>query len=275
MPQTNRPQGTSTISNAEYVWGLPQVGTVLGQDGMSRSFIPGPDYAYKLPLQLIDGMPSDQYVEQIKPQILDARDFAMFDTRFIAAATNLTAGNKKFFTVENGGSELSLDGSVTVANKTDNYTNMVESGKVEGGNTMIVDSLQVAIYLPHRDFNAFTANSAFPSTGAPAATDTNSGTLNLLALNYGTYLTFSEPNRGNFAEGNIFRFPSVEQPSGFFGGQTTEGAAVIGGDPQYLRYVRVLQNLHHFDMTLECFSTITFPIQVIIQIALCGIKLVG
>lgn len=246
----------------------------VGKDAMGRAVLPEPGYAYSLPLRKINGMPTTDYINQIKDDILDADDYRLFDTRGIAAGTNLTARKYDFFNIPAEGQETSLDGSVTILQKTANYTNLLENGKVEGGNTMIVDSLQVAVFCTHRDFNAFTANSIFPSTGAPNATDTNSGTLNLQALNYNTYLTFSEPNHGNFAEGNLAAFPSEEVFSGAFGGQTTEGWIQIGmGQPQYLRYVRVLQELHHFDVDLTCYATVTFPIQLVIQIALCGIKL--
>lgn len=272
VDESSRPRNDSKVDG--YAWCSPQSGI----NALGRAVIPSSDFAYALPLRLINGMPTDQYVNAVKGQILDARDYRMFDTRWVAAAAALPVNKFDFFNVPVNKPEVSLDGSQTVLNKTQNYTNMLEDGKVEGGNTMIVDSIQVAVYTPHRDFNAFgTAPvSAFPTTGAPSATDTLSGTLNLLALNYNTYLTFSEPNRGNFAEGHIFAFPSVEIASGFFGGQTTEGLIQIGvGQPQYLRYVRVLQELHHFDVDLTCYQATTFPIQMIIQIALCGIKLVS
>lgn len=258
------------------VKGNVQILPPVGADAFGRALLPGIEYAYKLPLRNINGMPTTDYIENIKDQILDARDFRLFDTRAVAAGTNLTARKYDFFNIPQEGSETSLDGSVTILQKTANYTNLLENGKVEGGNTMIVDSMQVAVYVSHRDFNAFTASSIFPSTGAPSATDTLSATTNLQSLNYNTYLTFSEPNYGNFAEGNIAAFPSAECFSGAFGGQTTEGWIQIGmGQPQYLRYVRVLQELHHFDVDLTCYSTVTFGAQTIIQIALCGVKLVA
>jgi hypothetical protein len=231
----------------------------------------------KLPLRLIEGMPGQDYIDKLYDKILDARYFRATDRRVIAAGTTVVKGQYQFFDKpRNDQSDKSLDGSIAIANKGNDYTNMIEKGKIEGGNTLIVDSLQVSVFVPHRDFNAFTANSGLPSTAAPSATDTNSATNTVLALCLNTYLTFSEPDHGNFAEGGLWDFPADRVFNGCFGGSTPEGFVQIGvGQPEYLRQVRILQEMHHFDVTLEFFRDTTFPLAVILDVALCGLKLIG
>lgn len=232
---------------------------------------------YALPLRLIDGMPAQDYIDQLQGRILDAQDARVADTRVIIAGQNVVAGEYNFFDKPlHDQSQKSLDNTITIADKTEEYTDMIESGKMEGGATLIVESLQCSVFIPHRDFGAFTANTGLPSTGAPSGTDTNSATNNLLALNYSSWLTFSEPSKGTYADGQLWDFPSDRVLTGAFGGSTPEGFIQIGaGVSRPLRYIRVLQSLHHFDVKLEFFRTITFPLNVIIEVALCGVKLVG
>jgi hypothetical protein len=244
--------------------------------GVRRAqFLPSSD-VFQLPLRQIDGMPTTEYLATLKDKILDAVEYDFFDTRICTAATTLTANQYRFFNIAQGGTENTLDGGTSITTKTPEYTNAIESGKVEGGNTLIVDSFQVSVFMTHRDFNALTANTGLPSTGAPSGTDTNSATNSLLAWAYGSYFTFSEPNRGIWCEGNPLTFPSDEVLTGSFGGSTPEGWVQVGaGRPRYLRYVRVLQSLHHFDCIMNVYRTITMPLQLIIRVKLCGLKLVS
>jgi hypothetical protein len=232
---------------------------------------------HSLPLRLIDGMPGEEYITKLYDKILDAKYYRATDRRVIATNTTVVKGQYQLFDVpKNSADDVSLDGSIAIAKKTKDYTNMIEKGKIEGGNTLIVDSLQVSVFIPHRDFNAFTANSGLPSSAAPSATDTNSATNTLLTLCLNTQLEFSEPDHGIYAEGGLWDFPADRVFNGCFGGATPEGFVQIGvGQPEYLRQVRILQELHHFDMTLEFFRDTLFPTAVIIDVALCGLKLVG
>jgi hypothetical protein len=266
----------SSNTRANSITGVVNVAPPPQYGAGGRVELPAPGNIQQLPLRLIDGMPYQDYINSLQGRILDAVDYRAFDTRIVIAATNVVAGNYDFFNIPIGGSENSLDGGTTFARKTEEYTNMLENGKIEGGNTLIVESMQISVFIPHRDFNAFTSNTGLPSTGAPSSTDTNSAINNLLALHFGTYFTFSQPNHGNFAEGKLLDFPSDRSIGAAFGGATPEGFVQVGmGVPQPMRYVRVLQTLHHFDVQMLAYRTITFPMNVIIEIGLCGLKLVS
>lgn len=235
-----------------------------------------PSSVANLPLRKLDGMPIDEYLATVKSRIIDAVDYRHFDTRIIIAATNVVAGTYNFFAVQQNQPEASLDGGTTFARKTAEYTNAIAAGTIEGANTLIVDSVQFSIFIPHRDYNAFTTATGLPSTGAPSATDTNSATNSLGALHQGSYFQFSEPNYPIFAEGKVLDFPSDRSIGGALGGATAEGWTQIGwGRPKYLRYVRVMQPLHNFTCALQFFRTITFPMNMILELALCGVKLLG
>lgn len=246
-----------------------QIGTLMADE----AGIPFMDVR-NLPLRLIEGMPADSYIRGLQDKLLDVRYHRMTDRRVIAAGTTVPAGKYQFFDKKIHSAETSIDGSIAIADKTQDYTNMLDDGKIAGGNTMIVESLQCGVFIPHRDFNAFTANTGLPSTGAPSATDTNSATNSLLALHLNTYLTFSEPDFGVHAEGSVLDFPADRVINANYGGATSEGLVQIGvGQPEYLRYVRVLQENHHFDVELEFFRATTFPISVVIDMALVGQRL--
>lgn len=235
-----------------------------------------PTVVANLPLRMLDGMPIDEYLSNIKGAVIDAVEYRFFDTRIVIAGTTLAAGTYSFFQKPLGSSETSLDGGTTFANKTQEYTNAITIGTIEGANTLIADRVEINVAFPHRDFNAFTSNTGLPSTGAPSATDTLSATNNLLALQQGSYFTFSQPNYPIFAEGKVLDFPSSRKLDGSFGGATSEGYVQNGGgDPNPLRYVRVMQALHNFTFSMQVFRSITFPLNTVIEVALCGIKLLG
>lgn len=235
-----------------------------------------PQFVASLPLRALDGMPIDEYLNNIKGSVIDAVEYRFFDTRIIIAGTNLVAGTYNFFQKPIGSSEATLDGGTTIGNKTNEYTNAITIGTIEGANTLICDRMEISVYFPHRDFNAFTSNTGLPSTGAASATDTLSATNNLLALQQGSYFGFSQPNYPIFAEGKVLDFPSSRKIDGSFGGATPEGYVQNGGgDPRSLRYVRVMQALHNFTLQMQVYRTITFPLNTVIEVALCGIKLLG
>lgn len=231
---------------------------------------------YELPLHLVNGMTAANYIASLQDNLLGVQYYRLTDRRVIGAGTTVPKGKYQFFDKQqHSDDEKSMDGGAVIADKTADFTNMRAAGTLPGGNTMIVESLQCSVFIPHRDFNGFTVSgTALPSTAAPATTDTNSATNSLLALHYNSKLSFSEPDYGVHADGSILDFPSDRFINAAYGGATSEGIVQVGmGQPEYLRYIRVLQASHHFDVELEVFRDTTFPLSVIIDMALVGQRL--
>jgi len=251
-----------------------QTATLQGPPWWERNRLIVPD-PQQLPINLINGMPMQQYVTQVRPALLYAQSYRHYDTRVIVAGQNITAGTYRFFAVPQNGSETSIDGSINILSKTPEYTNALTAQTIEGGNTLICDSLQFEVCIPHRDWNALTTATGLPSTGAPSATDTNSATNTLSALILGTYIQFGEPNKPIFTQGQIDDFPDPGGLEGSFGGATSEGFIRVARGKAWLDQVVLLQELHQFFVTMQVFRTITVPLSVVIRASLCGVKLFG
>lgn len=228
-----------------------------------------------LPLRMVDGMPADSYVTSLANKILDVRERALYSRKMIAAGTTVKKGKYSFFDKTKNDTDKSLDGSLTIGSLL-GWTNMVENGKVAGGHNQIAESLQVRVIIPTREFNALDATSQLPSDGTnAAAADTKSATNDYLALAMSTKITLSEPDFGEFASGPIMKFPSNQVPFAALGGGTNEGFVCNGGRVNYLRFIRVLQEMHHFDLELEFYNDVKLTHNVYLDAAIDGLDFIG
>ena len=225
-------------------------------------------------LNYLNNMPFADYAEKFQGRIMHARDHRRRDTRVVAAASTILKKVHKFFDApKDSTSEKSLDGSITIDPKDESFTNMVESSKIEAGSTLIVESVQVGIFQTHRDFNAFAAGTGEPSDATPAATDTLSATNVLIGLCRSAEVRFGL-GRDVKAEGSPDSFPPDRGFSGALGGATPEGWIQIGfGAAKPMREIVVLQNLYHFFVEWEQYRALITPMNVEIEIALCGVLL--
>lgn len=216
--------------------------------------------------------------QRIKDFVVGGIDHRRYDTNVVMAATDLAKQTNEFFNKKiHANDRKTLDGGTTIVDLDESYTNMLEASKIEQGWTLIVDSVQVDLIQSHRDFNAFTANTGQPSTGAPSATDTNSATTQYLGLCRSCFVQFESVDNVDkeiFAQGRIDDFPSDRSVCGAFGGSTPEG--FIGnfnydGSPEYLRNPVVLQSQHLFRVILTALRTFTCPLNAEIGIGLVGL----
>ena len=230
-----------------------------------------------LPLRKLDGMTREIYIDNLANKIIDVKERGLYYGRMIAAGTTVAAGTYPFFNKAKNDSngDKSLDGSLTIKNL-EAYTNMIAAGQVAGGHTQIVESLQVQVVIPTREFSALDANLQLPAGGTnAAAADTKAATNDYLALAMNTKITLSEPDFGEYASGKIWKFPSPQVPYGALGGGTNEGFVANAGRPNIMRYIRVLQENHHFDVELEFLCATAFTHNVWIFVVLDGLDLVG
>jgi hypothetical protein len=228
-----------------------------------------------LPLRLVDGMPAESYIANLANKILDVRERGLYARKIIAAGTTVKKGVYQFFDKTKNDSDVSLDGSLAI-DSLQGYTNLIENGKVAGGHNQIVETVQARVVIPTRQFNALDADIQLPAGGTnKVIADTKSATNSMLALMYNTKLTFSEPDYGEFASGPLWKFPAASAPYAAFGGATQEGFVANVGLPNYLRFIRVLQEMHHFDCELEFACDTEFPQGAIIDISLDGLDFVG
>lgn len=231
---------------------------------------PGPGRLYDPTyIQNFDGMTTRDYLKYFKDGIKNARDHSRVDTRIWAPATTIAAGTYDFFQTKSGDEEMSLDGGTSIT-KTDYHTNMQEGGKIEKGASLIVDSLQIEVTIPHREFNAFSADLS-PSSAAVTATDTSSATAHMLALDRACIF---ELWRGQklLAEGTLSDFPAEGGFFGAFGGSTPEGYIQNGfGQAKYLREIVVLDAGYLFKLKMRVLTGILSVLNVEIRPKLCGV----
>jgi|GEM_PF-5553633 len=230
-----------------------------------------------LPLRKIDGMTSYNYIESLFNRLIDVKERGLYSGKMIAAGTTVKKGTYNFFDKAKNDSagDKSLDGSLTISNLRP-YTNMTTAGAVAGGHTQIVESLQIAVVIPTREFSGLDTATQMPSGGTnAAAADTKSATNDYLALAMNSKVTLSEPDFGEYASGKIWKFPSDQVPYGVLGGGTNEGFVGNGGRPKFLRFIRVLQENHHFDLEWEFLNDTLFTHNIWIFAALVGLDLVG
>jgi hypothetical protein len=222
-------------------------------------------------LNVLDGMPFEDYRKYFQGRIKQATDHKRRDMRLIGAGTTVLKNRYGFFATPVGSPEKSLDGGVTIDPKDGRFTNMVEGNRMEAGSILIVESIQCQAALSSRDFNAFALDE--PTDLAPAAAGTMSASNTLLGLNRNTYLEF-DVGRDRKAEGRLASFPSDEAFSGAFGGDSDEGFIQIGyGKPRNLKEIVVLAGLRHFTLFVDFFANTIVPQNVEIEIALCGVIL--
>lgn len=231
---------------------------------------PGPTPFYEVTnVNNFDGMTSRDYLKYFKDGIKNARQHQRWDTRIWAPATTIAVGTYDFFAVSPGADEPSLDGG-TVITKTDYLTNMQEGKKLERGSSLIVDSLQIEVVIPHREFNAFSADLS-PASAAVTSTDTSSATAHMLALDRAAIFELWRGNR-LLAEGSLSDFPCAGGFFGAFGGATPEGYIQNGlGEPNYLREIIVLQEGYLFKLKMRVLTAILSVLNVEIRPRLCGV----
>jgi len=230
-----------------------------------------------LPLRKVDGMTRDTYIQNLFGKLIDVKERGLYSGKMIAAGTTVKKGVYNFFDKAKNDSQgdKSLDGSLTIK-RLGAYTNMTNAGSVAGGHTQIVESLQVGVIIATREVSALDADTQLPAGGTnAAAADTKSATNDYLALAMNTKITLSEPDYGEYASGKIWKFPSPQVPWAALGGGTNEGFVANAGRPTFMRYIRVLQENHHFDVELEFLCDTAFTHNVWIFAALDGLDLVG
>jgi hypothetical protein len=225
-------------------------------------------------IQNLDGMTTRDYLKYFKDGIKDAQDIPRYYTRIWAPGTTIAAndGNATaFFQKKVGDEELSLDGGTSIT-LTDYHTNMMEGGKIEKGTTLIVDSLQLEVTIPHREFNGFSADLS-PSTAVVTATDTSSATAHMLALDRAIIFELWRGKK-QLGQGTLSDFPSEGGFFGAFGGSTPEGYIQNGfGQPSHLRETIVLNDGYLFTLKARVLTAITNVLNVEIRAKLSGLQI--
>jgi len=218
----------------------------------------------------MDGMPAMEYLKTVKGQLKNVRDFKLRDTRIIGAGETITQGVYEFFQKPIGQSEATLGGGATIANKTSDLTNLKEANKLSNGNILIVESVQVNVFAPIREYATITNGRV--TSAAPAAAGTTAAANNLIALCRGSYLTGIYANNNIRYEGRLWDFPGDAKLSGAIGGADDDGWVQVGdGKPRLMREIIIMKGGDFFQAKLEFPVDLTIAQNIDVELCLSGI----
>jgi hypothetical protein len=221
-------------------------------------------------LQNLDGMSARQYLQTVKGQLKNARDYKLRDTRIIGTGGTVTTGDYEFFVKPINAEESTLDGGATIARKTGDLTNLLEANKLIKGNILVVDSIECSVFVPAREFATITNGRV--TSAAPAAAGTTAASNNLIALCRGSYLTVKLSGKDIRAEGQLWDFPPSKKLSGVMGAVDDDGFVQIGdGLAKPLREIIVLGEQTFFQVVLNFPVDLTIAQNLEIEVALCGL----
>lgn len=173
------------------------------------------------PLPLLNNLTPEQAALLAKYDMKQIIDGCRYDTKYAVAGTAVNGSDIFFFTQQVGQQDQLVNNSAVTFQKTKAMTNMVQSGQLERGTTMIVTSIQCMVSIPNNLDQTLqgSGNTTLPLiTGlAEAATTATSGVLagglwSAICKQGYVELTVG-PNR--FEAGPMIQFPSEFGASGF------------------------------------------------------------
>lgn len=235
---------------------------------------PGPASIY-YPKSILDfeGMTASDYLQNFKGRIKNAIEGHRFDTVRVTAGATVVKGVYKLFQLAIGENTTTIDSGATAYRKEDNDTDMLQNGQMEKDTALIVDSLQVELALPHRDFNVLAVGQ--PTSFVPSATDTLSATNTLLGVQRTVRFEFSK-KRDLLAKGRLTDFPPEGGFSGVLGGATSEGFVQNGfGFRRPMREITVLGGNYLFDVSMHVDVDVVFPYATELRVKLAGLEIEG
>lgn len=220
-----------------------------------------------------EGMTSMDYLANFKGRIKNVLDGGRFDTMRVTAGATVLKGEYKFFQLPIGELTATIDTGATPYRKDENDTDMLQSGQMEKDTALVVDSLQIDVTLPHRDFNLLAVGE--PTSFVPSGTDTLSASNTLVGIQRTCRFEFNK-KRDLLAKGRLKQFPPEGGFSGILGGATSEGIVQNGfGFRKPMREIVVLGGNYLFDVTLFVDVDIVFPYATEIHVNLAGLEIEG
>jgi hypothetical protein len=238
---------------------------------------PGPLNQWTLlTLDEIDGMPVEDFMKYYGggKRVAGARDHKRYHSKFWAPATTIAANPAgiSFFQTTNGDEETSLDGGTSIT-VTDYISNMADKGRMELNATFIIYALGIRVDIPHREFNAFSADLQ-PVSAVVTSTDTSSATAHQLIIDRSAVFELikgSGVSVDTVAQGSLFDFPSKGGPGGIASGNTVEGVATNGnGFLNYLDEVVVLESGRQFRLLMHTYNAMLNVLNVEVRPILYG-----
>lgn len=213
----------------------------------------------------------------------DALDWYIYDTLRFKAATAMPTQPLKFFGLGIGQDAGIANASTERYTKTLSDTNLVDGYRLQRGEVMIVDTIQICV-----EFSGST-DTTYPTSGAGAEEPTNttaaaaiSSSNAISAICFQGAITFTVANK-DYENGQLIQFPSEFGFSGWAGagsGATTAVNAIENteahvnngfGRPRYLRFPRMIPALTNFFVTLLWLQAFTNPRQFNLRCYLGGV----
>lgn len=234
------------------------------------SYRPVQSYPSTPPLGLIY---SAHMAKQIPPGLepADVLDYYIYDTFRYKAATAMPTSEARFF--QNGiGAQVGIANAATEQyQKTRNDTNLDDGVRLQRGEVMIVDTIQILV-----EFSGST-DTTYPTSGAGAEepTDTTaaaaiSSSNAISAICFQGYIQFTVGNK-DYERGQLIQFPSEFGFSGWAGsGNSASTSAITSteahvnngfGQCRFLRWPRMIPSLTNFYVSLFWLQGFTNPRQ--------------
>lgn len=219
-------------------------------------------YSYHMAKQIPPGM-----------EPADVLDWYIYDTFRYKAATAMPTGEARFF--QNGiGADVGIANAPTERYaKTRFDTNMEDGIRLQRGEVMVVDTIQMCV-----EFSGST-DTTYPTSGAGAEEPTNttaaaaiSSSNAISAICFQGYIQFTVGNK-DYERGQLIQFPSEFGFSGWAGagsGATTAVNAIENteahvnngfGQCRFLRWPRMIPSLTNFYVSLFWLQAFTNPRQ--------------
>ena len=233
---------------------------------------PGPASMY-YPKSILDfdGMTSIDYLANFRDRIKNVTEGSRFDTKRVTAGGTVLKGEYKFFQKKQGTPVTTID-TGAAAYTTDEFdTDMLQDGQMEKDTALIIDSVQIDLPLPHRDFNVLSV--AQPTSFVPSATDTLSASNTLVGIQRTCRFELRR-KRELLSKGRLTNYPPEGGFSGVLGGATSEGIVQNGfGFRKPLREIVVFAGNYLFDFTMFVDVDVVFPYATEFRVSLCGIEI--
>ena len=256
---------------------------------MQRSVVNYPpfNYAGGFPQNVVGRVTAEQAAAMAGLDVKQALDWCQYDTRYAKAAAALPATPFQFFQNAIGQQETLINDTAVAFAKTEIDTNMVQSGQLERGQLLIVESIQAQVtVLGNFDLTLQSVgNTTLPAT-LPGDNVTTAATAGNIATNLARAIlrgiTCKLKVGNNFFEGGpLVQFPSEFGITGF-GTSAFTGTAQAGiivpedsvanngfGEPRFLRFPRIIEAGQNFAVQCTAFNAFTpnraFDIQFILR----------
>lgn len=203
----------------------------------------------------------------------DALDWYLYDTLRFKAATAMPTQELRFFTLGIGQQQGIANANTEQYTKTLSDTNLQDGYRLQRGEVMIVDTIQMCV-----EFSGST-DTTYPTSGAGAEepTDTTaaapiSSSNAISAICFQGAITFTVGEK-QYERGQLIQFPSEFGFSGWAGGASSGSTAVNAltnteahvnngfGRARYLRFERMIPALTNFWVSLFWLQAFTNPRQ--------------